>query len=222
MTTEREEPLRTIPYPEISKDPKLYIEVGAVLEQGGLVCVPTPSGYKLLADLASPKAVTAMLQAKRRVKNAPSLVFVPSAEWVERVVDSVSDEARRLMRELWPGPVTLLFKAGERIDPKLRKPLTKAKGWLGLRMPDDEVSRGALAAFGRPVLVSSANLADKGGAHSVAQVKKNFGRTVDLLVDKGDLAPAPSSTLVDVSEGAVKVVRTGAVGEERVSQILEA
>jgi len=213
--------LKTIPFPEISKNPKIYEEVGAVLEQGGLVCVPTASGYKLLADLASPKAVTAMLHAKRRVKNAPALVFVPDATWVDRVVDSVSEEARRLMSELWPGPVTLLFKAGERIDPKVRKPLTKAKGWLGVRVPDDEVSLGALKAFGRPVLVSSANLADKGGAHSVAQVKKNFGRTVDLLVDMGDITQSARSTLVDVSEGVAKVVRSGAVGEERVSAILD-
>jgi L-threonylcarbamoyladenylate synthase len=214
--------LKTIPFPEISKNPKIFEEVGAALEQGGIVCLPTPSGYKLLADLASPKAVTAMLQAKRRVKNAPALVFVPDATWVDRVVDSVSEEARRLMSELWPGPLTLLFKAGERIDPKVRKPLTKAKGWLGVRMPEDEVSLGALKAFGRPVLVSSANLADKGGAHSVAQVKKNFGRTVDLLVDKGDVTPAPSSTLVDVSNGMAKVVRIGAIDEDRVAAALSA
>jgi len=214
--------LRTIPYPEISKDPNIYKEVGAVLEQGGLVCVPTPSGYKLLADLASPKAVTAMLQAKRRVKNAPALVFVPDAEWVVRVVDSVSEDAVRLMQELWPGPLTLLFKAGERIDPKVRKPLTKAKGWLGVRMPEDEVSLGAVKAFGRPVLVSSANLAEKGGAHSVAQIKKNFGRTVDLLVDMGDIAPAPRSTLVDVSNGSPKVVRAGAIDAGRVAAVLGA
>jgi tRNA threonylcarbamoyl adenosine modification protein (Sua5/YciO/YrdC/YwlC family) len=214
--------LRTIPFPEISKDPKKYEEVGAVLEQGGLVCVPTPSGYKLFADLASPKAVTAMLQAKRRVKNAPSLVFVPDATWVERVVDAVSEEAKRLMRELWPGPLTLLFKAGERIDPKVRKPLTKAKGWLGVRMPEDEVSAGALLALGRPVIVSSANLADKGGAHSVAQIKKNFGRTVELLVDKGDVAPSARSTLVDVSDGMPKIVRAGAVGEDRIAAALGA
>jgi len=214
--------LRTIPFPEISQNPQNYKEVGAVLEQGGLVCVPTPSGYKLLADLSSPKAITAMLQAKRRVKNAPALVFVPDATWVDRVVDSVSEDAARLMRGLWPGPLTLLFKAGEGIDPKVRKPLTKAKGWLGVRMPEDEVSLGAVKAFGRPVLVSSANLADKGGAHSVAQIKKNFGRTVDLLVDLGDITPAPRSTLVDVSNGSPRVVRAGAIGEDRIAAVLGA
>jgi len=184
--------------------------------------VPTPSGYKLLADLASPKAVTALLQAKRRVKNAPSLVFVPDEASVSNVVDAVSEGARRLIRKFWPGPLTLLFEAGEQLDPKLRKPLTKAKGWLGVRMPEDEVSLGAVRAFGRPVLVTSANLADKGGAHSVAQIKKNFGRTVDLLVDRGDVAQAARSTLVDVSDGMPKIVRAGAIGEDRIAAALGA
>jgi L-threonylcarbamoyladenylate synthase len=208
--------LKTIPISEVRENPKSYEEIADALEKGGLVCVPTPSGYKLLADLASAKAVTAMLQAKRRVKNAPSLVFVPDDVSVSHVVDAISDEAKRLIRRFWPGPLTLLFEAGERLDPKLRKPLTKAKGWLGVRMPDDEVSLGAVKAFGRPVIVSSANLADKGGASSVAQVKKNFGRTVDLLVDMGDLAPIVKSTLVDVRNGAASVVRVGAIEEERV------
>jgi len=208
--------LRTIPISEVRGNPKSYEEIADALAQGGIVCVPTPSGYKLLADLASAKAVTAMLQAKRRVKNAPSLVFVPDDTSMKHVVDDVSDEAKQLIRQFWPGPLTLLFEAGERLDPKLRKPLTKAKGWLGVRMPDDEVSLGAVKAFGKPVIVSSANLADKGGASSVAQVKKNFGRTIDILIDSGDVAQGVQSTLVDVRNGAPTVVRVGAIEEDKV------
>jgi L-threonylcarbamoyladenylate synthase len=208
--------LRTIPISEVRGNPKSYEEIAGALAQGGIVCVPTPSGYKLLADLSSAKAVTAMLQAKRRVKNAPSLVFVPDDASIAIVVDAVSEDAKRLIRRFWPGPLTLLFEASEQLDPKLRKPLTKAKGWLGVRMPDDEVSLAAVKAFGKPVIVSSANLADKGGASSVAQVKKNFGRTVDLLIDMGDLAPGSKSTLVDVRNGAASVVRVGAIEEQTV------
>ena len=63
-------------------------------------------------------------------------------------------------------------------------------------------------------MVSSANLAKKKGANSIAQVKKNFGRTVDLIVDAGDLPQNPASTLVDVSNGAVSIIRAGAIGED--------
>jgi tRNA threonylcarbamoyl adenosine modification protein (Sua5/YciO/YrdC/YwlC family) len=212
--------MKTIPLSVLETDSTQYKQIADTLAGGGLVCLPASSGYKLIADLSSPAAITAMLHAKRRVKNAPALVFVPDADWVDRVAAVVSDEARRLMQRFWPGPVTLLLKASDDLHPKVRKPLTKAKGWLGVRVPDDEVTLGVVREFGQPVLVSSANLARKQGAHSVAQVKKNFGRTVELLVDAGDIRPSASSTLVDVSGPGVSVVRAGAITEDSIHEAL--
>ncbi|MBW2276333.1 MAG: threonylcarbamoyl-AMP synthase [Deltaproteobacteria bacterium] len=212
--------MKTIPLSEFETDSTQYKQIADTLDGGGLVCLPASSGYKLVVDLSSPTAITAMQHAKRRVKNAPALVFVPDAVWVDRLAAVVSDEARRLMQRFWPGPVTLLLKASDDLHPKVRKPLTKAKGWLGVRVPEDEITLGVVRAFGRPVLVSSANLARKHGAHSVAQVKKNFGRTVDLLVDAGDVKPSASSTLVDVSGPGVSVVRAGAITEDSIHEAL--
>ncbi|MDD5309258.1 MAG: L-threonylcarbamoyladenylate synthase [Deltaproteobacteria bacterium] len=206
--------MHTITRSDLETNPSLYQQAKKILDAGGLVCFPSASGYKLAADLSSHEAINRMLQAKRRVKNAPALVFVPDEKWVKEVAASVNDAARALMRRYWPGPVTLLFEPNEAIDPKVRKPLTKAKGWIGVRLPDDEVPSNVVKAFGRPLLVSSANLATKHGASSVAQVRKNFGRTVDLLIDAGDLAEKAKSTLVDVSNGGASVVRAGAVNEK--------
>ena len=212
--------MKTIALSVLETDSTQYRQIAETLEDGGLVCLPASSGYKLVADLSSPAAITSMLHAKRRVKNAPALVFVPDSDWVDRVAAVVSDEARTLMQRFWPGPVTLLLKASDDLHPKVRKPLTKAKGWLGVRVPDDSISLAVVRAFGRPVLVSSANLARKRGAHSVAQVRKNFGRTVDLLVDAGDVEPSANSTLVDVSGPGVSVVRAGAVTEDSIHEAL--
>ena len=212
--------MKTIPSKEFQNNPSLYSQIKEVLESGKLVSFPTPTGYKLAADLDSPSAVTAMIQAKRRVQNAPALVFVPDVTWVEKVASNVSDSARSIMAALLPGPVTLLFKASEDLHPKVRKPLTKAKGWLGVRVPHDEVACAVVKAFGRPILVSSANLSSKHGARSSAQVRKNFGRTVDLMIDAGDLADAPNTTLIDLTSGLPNVIRAGAVPEEEIQRAL--
>lgn len=213
--------MKTIQRPLLESDPNLYNEIAEILEDSGIVCFPSPSGYKLAADLTSPKAITAMYQAKRRIKTAPSLVLVPSEEWVVKVASEVSDTAERLMRRFWPGPLTLLFLANEDLHPKVRKPLTKAKGWLGIRLPGDDVARGILKAFDRPLLVSSANLAKKRGADSAAQVRKNFGRTVMLMVDAGDLKRGAGSTLVDMTGGRPSVIRAGAISEAAIQEALE-
>ncbi len=212
--------MRTITLSEVEQDKSLYTEIDKVLKNGGLVCFPGPTGYKLAADLGSPAAVTSMIQAKRRVKNAPSLVFVPDVTWVEKVAADVSADAKKLMKALWPGPLTLLFTASEDLHPKVRKQLTKAKGWLGIRIPQDSIPRTVVRTFGSPLLISSANLAKKHGATSVAQVRKNFGRTVELLIDAGDLATGLQSTLVDLTHDTPTVIREGAVSEEDIRRAL--
>jgi L-threonylcarbamoyladenylate synthase len=206
--------MQTITRSDLEANPTLYQQAKKILDAGGLICFPSASGYKLAADLSSPEAINRMLQAKRRVKNAPALVFVPDEKWVKEVAATINDAARALMKRYWPGPVTLLFEPNEAIDPKVRKPLTRAKRWIGVRVPEDEIPGGIVRSFGRPLLVSSANLATKQGATSVAQVRKNFGRTVDLLIDAGDLVEKAKSTLVNVTESGASVIRAGAVEEK--------
>ncbi|MDJ0766430.1 MAG: L-threonylcarbamoyladenylate synthase [Myxococcota bacterium] len=212
--------MKTIPLVAFQSSPSNQSAIKETLENGSLICFPAASDYKLGADLSSRRAITAMLQAKRRVNNAPTLVFVPDVSWVDKLVANISDQARRLMTDLWPGPLTLLFQPSDYLEPRVRKTLTKAKGWLGLRMPDDEISRTVLGVFKKPLLVSSANLSKKHGAQSVAQVRKNFGRTVDYLIENGDINGASKSTLVDLTRAVPEVIRRGAISEEAIKRTL--
>ena len=71
--------MRTIPFSALETKTKsnFYQEIKVVFKNAGVVCFPSSSEYKLAADLTSLKAITQLYQAKRRVKNAPSLVLVP-------------------------------------------------------------------------------------------------------------------------------------------------
>ena len=212
--------MQTVSFSEFQNNPGNLTQICDILMEDGIVCVPTPSGYKLMANLESSKAVMAMIQAKRRVKSAPALVLVPDSTHVENIADFISAEASQLMKELWPGPVTLLFAAGESLHPRIRKALTKAKGWLGIRVPDTGSAQTIVRAFGKPVLVSSANISQKGGEGSLAQVKKNFGRVISLLVENGDIPTTQPSTLVDVTRDIPTIIRSGAVSEEEIQNAL--
>ena len=214
--------MKTIELSLIESNPEMYRDIKDALENDKIVCFPSPSGYKLAADLTSPEAVINMQQAKRRVKNAPSLVLVPDETWVSTVAGHIPEAARALMKAFWPGPLTLLLTAGDSLHPKIVKPLTKAKGWLGVRMPDDNIALNVLKTINRPLLVSSANLAKKQGAHSAGQVRKNFGRTVEVMIDAGDLDARLTSTLVDMTQAEPLIVRAGAISAEAVKQVIAA
>lgn len=186
----------------------------AVLEDGGLVCLPCGGSYRIIADLTDPDAVTRLLQAKRRTSKSPALVFVADAEMLSAVTAEISEEVRRLGARFWPGPLTVLVVPSEDLPRKVTKQLATNAGRFGVRVPQDALASSVVRTLGRPVLVSSANRQKKQGAGSPAQVRKNFVSHIDLFVDAGDLPPCPPSTVVAVEEGGPVVIRPGAIGAD--------
>lgn len=185
-----------------------------VLRKGGLVCLPCNGTYRILADLQDSDAVLRLLQSKRRVHKAPSLVFVDRIEGLKEITEQVNEEATAIMKQFWPGPVTILFEASSQLPRKISKELTRANGCIGVRIPEEKIARDVVKAFGKPLLVSSANKGKKAGESSPAQVRQSFLGRVDYFYDAGDLAPEPSSTVIGITKTGIEVVRKGAVSEE--------
>lgn len=215
--------MRVITSQALNESPALYQEVAQALREDKLIIFPTGRQYVLGASLLSEQAVLRLVQSKRRAGRAPALVFVPHRRLLDSIVDRVPPSALPLMDAFWPGPLTLLFDPSPELSPKVTKTiLDRKRGKLGVRVDrGNSVVEGILRAFDGPVLVSSANLSRKVGASSVAQIKKNFTHTVDLLIDAGDIPPGPPSTIVDLTEGEPKILREGAIPAARIREVLE-
>jgi L-threonylcarbamoyladenylate synthase len=207
--------MRIIPLSELQQSPHLYEEIADILRKDGTVCFPTPSTYRIATPFLSEKAVISFLQMKRRTRKAPSLVMIPDTRQLKKLVSAVPQEAQHLIERFWPGDLTLIFEMGEDVPKKIRKNLQN-NGRIGVRIPEDRVTKQIVQAFGSPLLVSSANLADKHGATSEAQVRKNFGRWVDILISAGDLPGNQVSTVVDATCQPLQIMRPGAIGEQQI------
>lgn len=214
--------MRTIKSDSVSDLQAQVAEIVAVLEDGGVVCMPCGGAYRLVADLYNERAVLEMMQAKRRVSTSPSLVFVSEEQMLEQAAADVDASARPLMDKLWPGPLTIRFNASREIPKKVRKMLTKATGRVGIRVPDEPLPRQVVQALGRPVIVSSANKEKKHGAASPAQIRNTFFGRIALFIDAGDLPQAPSSTVIEVKNGKIEVLREGHMSLERIKEALGA
>lgn len=196
-------------------------EVKRTLEKGGLVCLPCNGTYRIVADLRDSDALTHLIQSKRRVGKAPSLVFIDDVSWLKDLVEEIDATAQALVDEIWPGPLTILFEANGELPRVVNKQLSKGKGKIGVRIPESALMRQVVHAFGGPLLVSSANKDKKHGESSPAQIRKNFMGRVDIFIDAGDLREAPPSTVVDIVDGQVEIIRPGAVGKERIEEVLK-
>ncbi len=213
--------MRTITLAELQQEPELYGEIAAVLRGGGLACFPTGRQYGIAASLLDEDAVIRLVQAKRRAKRAPSLVLIPDRAVLSQVTGDVPEAAESLMRQFWPGPLTILLRPSEELPRKVRKTLAAKKDdKLGVRISSAPVTADVVAAFGGPLLVTSANLSRKVGSLSVAQIRKNFARTVDLIVDAGDLPADLPSTIVDPECDATPIRREGSIPAGRIQALL--
>jgi L-threonylcarbamoyladenylate synthase len=210
--------VKTVNFDEL--DDSHISDIAATLDSGGLVCVPVNGSYRILADLEDSSAVMSLLQTKRRAGAAPSLVFIDDKKMLHKVVGDIDPAVKPLYNNFWPGPLTIRFDVNKDLPRKVQKELVKANGRVGVRVPEDGYVRKIVGQVGRPLLVTSANRSNKPGESSRAQVRQNFGRGVAYFVDAGDLRDGKSSTIVEVKNGNVEIVRQGAIGTDEITKLV--
>lgn len=205
--------MKTIRWSDGGSNEEIAAEAAEVLRRGGLVCLPCGGRYRILSSLQDTDAVMHMMQAKGRVRAAPALIFIHSPDALAEVADDLDPYAVTLARRFWPGPLTLRVHPGRAFGSKVLKQLGGKKSRVGVRIPADAIALATVEAFGEPVLVTSANRERKSGEGSTAQVLKTFGRNVDLFIDAGDLRAGPTSSVIDVTSGGVRIERPGSLDD---------
>ncbi|MFB6266004.1 MAG: L-threonylcarbamoyladenylate synthase [Candidatus Nanohaloarchaea archaeon] len=91
-----------------------------VIREGGIVIFPTETAYGIAADALNPEAVERVFEAKQRPREKGLTVIVDSLETAERYAD-LSDEERRIVEELMPGPLTLVSEKKDNVPHNLNE-----------------------------------------------------------------------------------------------------
>lgn len=173
---------------------------------GELIVLPTDTVYGIGCDAFSPAAVRDLLEAKGRDRAVPPPVLIGSLATLDALARDLSDQARALVAEFWPGPLTLVCRE----QPSLQWDLGENRGTVAIRLPDDPIARRILELTG-PLAVSSANRTGHPPAIDADQAEEVFGDTVAVIVDGGPSALGEASTIVDLTGDHPRVLRAGAV-----------
>jgi len=193
-----------------------YMRAREVLREGGVVALPTDTVYGLCAVATDDGAVRRLFDIKQRAPDQSLPLFVASLDQAAIIAD-VTAAAERLAAKFWPGALTLVLRR----RPGFRT-LAAAGETVGVRAPDDAVLRELAAQLG-PLTGTSANLSGQPEAHSAAEVRAQLGNSVDFVVDTPARAGGVPSTVVDCTdEGAVRILRPGAVTREELEAALGA
>ncbi|GAB4162783.1 MAG: L-threonylcarbamoyladenylate synthase [Rickettsiaceae bacterium] len=177
-----------------------------IIQKGGLVAFPTETVYGLGADATNQQACLAIFQAKGRPSNNPLIVHVASVEDACKLA-YFNDDAERIARLLWPGPLTLVLPRKE--NSLIADCVTAGLATIALRVPADPVALELIVASKRPIAAPSANKSGKLSPTNSCHVKKNFGDKIFTLSAATKTLYGLESTILDLSAEVPAVLRLG-------------
>ncbi len=175
-----------------------------MLKQGAVISYPTDTVYGIGCDVFNQKAVKRVHEIKRRPKNKPFSFMACGLKNVSKY-GHVSNSSYRIMKRFLPGPYTFILPA-MKIVPKIM--ITKQKT-VGIRVPENKICMQLVQMLGNPILTTSAVSLEEGTLPSHAyEVEEALRGRVDVIIDGGELFPAPS-TIVSLASDIPEIIRYG-------------
>lgn len=186
-----------------------------LLRQGELVAIPTETVYGLAANALQPDAVVKIFQVKKRPQFDPLIVHVASVTQARDLVEAIPPAAEKLMRQFWPGPITLVLKK-KALIPDL---VTAGLDTVGIRCPDHPLTRQLLATLEFPLAAPSANPFGYISPTQPEHVNQQLGNQIKYILDGGPSRVGLESTIVGFDQGPV-IYRLGGLTQEEIERVI--
>ncbi len=187
-----------------------------VIHNRGLVAFPTETVYGLGANALDPKAVAGIFEAKKRPLDDPLIVHIADIKDLERLAKRMPYQAERLSECFWPGPLTLILKKTD-IVPDI---VTTGLDSVAVRMPSNTIAREFILEAGVPLAAPSANIFGRPSPTTAKHVVDDLAGRIDLVLDGGSTEIGIESTIVELNDKEIVVLRPGGIDVELIKRVL--
>ena len=169
------------------------------LDSGGLIACPTEAVYGLGCDPLDADAVLQLLELKQRPMHKGLILIAADFDQLEPWLAPLPAARRRAVLASWPGPHTWIWPVSQTVPVWLRG----AHASLAVRVTAHPLARALCAAFGGPLVSTSANPAGQPPARNPLRVRQYFPGGIDCILH-GPCAGASGPTRIrDALTGTV-------------------
>lgn len=199
----------------LTPEPSLIRYAADQIRAGEVLGMPTDTFYGLAADPFNLRAVDRVYDIKTRSRHKPLSLLIESIEQAEELAQPLPEEFYALARRFWPGPLTLIVKAGSRLPLKV----TANTGNVALRVPNAPIPLAVVQAAQIPITATSANLSGASECTTALAVRDQLEGRIAIIVDGGTSPRDVASTIIDLTdeEARWKVMRVGAISAQEIS-----
>ncbi len=173
------------------------------LEKGGVIAYPTDTVYGLGCDLMSKQAIESLYRIKGMQRDKSLAFICPDLSDISRYA-VVENAAYRVLKRFLPGPYVFILPATREV-PKMVQTRQKT---VGIRVPANPVTLALVRELGRPIISTTAAPPGEEPMVDPSEIDDRFPG-LELVLDAGAGGLVPT-TVVDLSEGSVRIVREGA------------
>ncbi len=191
-------------------------EAANLLRTGELVAFPTETVYGLGANGLCVDAVRKIFTVKGRPADNPLILHVGFKKDVHRYGRNISTKVKKLIREFWPGPLTIIIKKRKKI-PDI---VTAGLDTVALRMPANKIALSLIREARVPVAAPSANVSGKPSPTSAAHVYQDFFGKVEMILDGGKTDVGIESTIIDCTVEPPIILRPGNITRRQIENII--
>ncbi|MBC7975191.1 MAG: threonylcarbamoyl-AMP synthase [Myxococcales bacterium] len=176
-----------------------------VLHRGGVAAYPTDSIYALGCAIEAREGIERIYRAKGMKKNQRLALICPDLSSASEY-GMFSQTAFRLAQRIFPGPYTLVVPATRAVPRTLTD---NKRRTVGIRVTSHPIAQALVTLLGRPLLTSSAIVAETGEAcRDADEILEAFGKHIDVVIDS-EQTPAEPSTVIEVDGDSVTLIREG-------------
>ncbi len=191
-------------------------EAADIIRAGGLVAFPTETVYGLGGDAMNENAAKLIYSAKGRPSDNPLIVHISHFEQLQEITLDLPDKAKILSDAFWPGPLTMVVKKNDKV------PYTTTGGLdtVAVRMPNHPVALRLIRESGTMIAAPSANTSGRPSPTKASHVYEDLNGRIPLILDGGDVDIGVESTIVDLSEDKVSILRPGYITKDMLERAL--
>ncbi len=190
-------------------------EAAEAIKNGGVVIFPTETVYGIGADAFNKEAVLKVFNAKNRPPDNPLIIHIADLNQLYDVAKEVDTKIEPILKRVWPGPITFIFKKQDRVPLEV----TGGLDTVAVRMPAHPVALALIKESQVPIAAPSANAATKPSPTLVEHILDEMMGKVDVILDAGKTFFGIESTILDVTKKPYVLLRPGPFTIEELEQL---
>ena len=189
--------------------------VTQALNEGKLIVFPTETVYGIAGNGLTLSVVNNLYQAKKRDYSKPFTLMVNDITKIKDIA-YVSENEEKVIKKFMPGPITLILKKKDCIS----NLVTANSDTVGVRIPNHEIALSILKSVDYPLATSSANISGSVNNSNIEDIINDLANYVDIFIKGNISSNLLASTVVEIKNNEVNILRNGIISKENIEEVI--